>query len=206
MGRMVKPVENIAMQQTPPPESALSLTRRVAAGDETAARVLVSRLMNRVYRTCEYLANGSDGADLAQVALMEIVRSAGGFREESSLEYWADRITVRCAAKVFAKRDRRRRIRDAFFVPSPVQADLERQAALGQVRARLQHHLSALPEKQRIVVVLHYLHEYDVPEISALLDERTNTVRSRLSRGLSRLRQRILADRGLKEWIREGKG
>lgn len=121
------------------------------------------------------------------------------------MEYWADRVTVRTAAKVFAKRDRRRRIRDAFFVPEHEPTDTERQAALGQVRVRLRHHLLALPEKQRIVVVLHYLHEYDVPEIAELIGERLNTVRSRLSRGLVRLRQRILADRGLKDWIREGK-
>jgi RNA polymerase sigma-70 factor (ECF subfamily) len=185
--------------------SDLVLTRRTAAGDKAAARKLIYRLMSRVHTTCEYLARGNDGADLAQTALVEIVRSAGSFREESTLEYWADRITVRTAGKIFAKRDRRRRIRETVFVPGPEVIDAEQQTDLYKVRARLTEHLLSLSENQRIVVVLHYLYEYEVSEISDLLGARVNTVRSRLVRGLKRLRPRILQDPGLTEWLRKGK-
>ncbi len=121
------------------------------------------------------------------------------------MEYWADRITVRTAGKVFAKRDRRKRIREAVFVPGPEVIDAERQTDLHKVRVRLTEHLQSLAEKQRIVVVLHYLYEYELSEISDLLGARLNTVRSQLVRGLKRLRPRILQDPGLAEWLREGK-
>ena len=196
---------NTAMPPKSDREPDLALTARVATGDPDASRELIFRVRNRVLDTCDYLVRKNDGADLAQLALMEVVRSAGSFRGESSLEYWVDRVTVQTAAKVFEKRDRRKRIRESTFVPGPESADVEQQAALGQIRRRLQYQLFRLSEKQRIVVVLHYLYDYEVPEMADLLGATLNAVKSRLRKGLFRLRKNILADPCLREWMREGK-
>ena len=70
--------------------------RLVAGGDTHAQRVLAHRLAPRIQRVAHrLLANGADADDAAQIALMEILRSAATYREESSIERWADRIAVR---------------------------------------------------------------------------------------------------------------
>jgi RNA polymerase sigma-70 factor (ECF subfamily) len=61
--------------------------RLVAGGDTHAQRVLAHRLAPRIQRVAHrLLANGADADDAAQMALMEILRSAATYREESSIE------------------------------------------------------------------------------------------------------------------------
>ena len=186
-------------------EADLALTRRVAAGEPAAQRELICRVMERIQHTCDYLAGTDDGEDLSQLALIQVVRSAGTFRGESSLLYWVDRVTVRTAAKTFEKHHRRKLLRSSTYVPPLETTDAEGRAALSQVRRRLRRHFADISEKQRVVVVMHYLYEYEIPEIAELLDLKINAVRSRLRKGLKRLRRSILADPCLREWLREGK-
>ncbi len=185
-------------------EDDLALLRDVESGDPAAERTLVVRISGRGTRTCRYLAGDGDAPDLAQLAVLQVVQSAGSFRGECSLEYWVDRVTVRTAAKQFEKRSRRRQLREAHADPDPMVVDVEHQAALGQVRERLAFQFSRLSERQRGAVVLHYLYGYEISEIADLLGARINAVRSRLRKGLTQLRRYILADSCLREWVREG--
>ena len=114
-------------------------------------------------------------------------------------------MTVQTVAKIFEKKKRRKRLRESVSVPGVESVDIEHQAALSQVREQLQYHFSFITEKQRTVVALHYLHDYEVPEIADLLDLKINAVRSRLRKGLKRLRRNILQDPCLRDWIREGR-
>ena len=58
-------------------------------------------------------------------------------------------------------------------------------------RANLLHALSALPPRQRAVVVLRYYEQRSEAEIAAMLGIRIGTVKSTLSRGLVELRERL---------------
>src|SRR5262245_56850771 len=87
----------------------LSLMKRVAAADKHAQRVLAHRLAARVRRISQrLLSNRADADDAAQLALIEILRSAATYRDISTIERWADRITVRTVLR-HAREQRRRR-------------------------------------------------------------------------------------------------
>src|SRR5438067_1839429 len=86
----------------------LSLMRRVASGDKHAQRVLAHRLSGRVRRISQrLLRNAADADDGSQLALIEILRSAGTYKDISSIERWADRITVRTVLR-HAREQRRK--------------------------------------------------------------------------------------------------
>src|SRR5262245_54552910 len=86
----------------------LSLMKRVAAADRHAQRVLAHRLAARVQRISQRLIrNRADADDASQLALIEILRSAGTYRDISTIERWADRITVRTVLR-HAREQRRR--------------------------------------------------------------------------------------------------
>ena len=180
------------------------LTRHAAAGEPAAERALIYRIAARVTKTCRYLVGESDAEDMAQLALMQVIRTADSFRGECSLEYWVDRVTVQTAAKHLEKRSRRRRIRDRVWDPGPETVGVDRQAALKEVRGAILAHFADLSEKQRGAVALHYLYGYELEEIADLLDVRVNAVRSRLRKGLKQLRRRLLSDPRLRDWVREG--
>ena len=89
----------------------LALARAAGRGEAQACRELAERLLRRVRLTVTYLAAGDrDADDLMQVSLIEILRVAGTYRGESSLERWADRIAVRTALRALKQRRRREQI------------------------------------------------------------------------------------------------
>jgi RNA polymerase sigma-70 factor (ECF subfamily) len=191
--------------EIPSRDADAALTRRAARGNEEAQKSLVFRVAGRVNRTCRYLAGDNDASDLAQMAVIQVLRSAGSFRGDCSLDYWVDRVTVRTLAKQFEKRSRRTGLWQTYVEPDPEQIDVEHQAALGQVRCRLAHHFSKISAKQRGAVVLHYLYGYEIAEIADLLGARINAIRSRLRKGLKQLRRSVYTDPCLREWVREGR-
>jgi RNA polymerase sigma-70 factor (ECF subfamily) len=73
---------------------------RVAGSDRAASQAAVQRLHARVQRASRaLLRNESDAKDASQLSLVEIPRSAHAFRDESSLERWADRSATRTAVE-----------------------------------------------------------------------------------------------------------
>lgn len=184
-------------------ESEIDMTRAAAQGDPVARRDLVDALFDQVRRTVSYLAQPTrDAEDLAQLSLIQILRSAGSFRGECSLSYWADRIAVRTAMKQFRKRQRREKLTQEIWEPAPPpRPGVDEDLALQQIRGRLSAMLQKLSEERRTAVVLHHVQGYGISEIAEMTGSPINTVRDRLRVGRRQLRKRILADPGLKDWV-----
>jgi len=182
-----------------PAQSDLALMKLVAGGDAHAQRVLAHRLAPRVRRvTRRLLSNGADADDAAQVALMEILRSAQSYREEASVERWADRIAVRTALR--QAREQRRRgwlfgSRDDGDEPrSPERLDLDAQGTREETPRRLEEYLSELPLARREVLVLKHALGYTTDEIAELVDKPVGTIKDRLVAARKQIRRSILRE------------
>jgi RNA polymerase sigma factor (sigma-70 family) len=131
--------------------------------------------------------------DAAQEAFFDAYRHLGDLREPLAFPSWLRRI-------VFKHCDRRTRrhtppmlsfeeVSDARSKnPSP--ADV---AERNEMRDRLVDALGLLPEKQRAVLVLHYMSGHSLAELSAFLNVPVGTVKKRLHDGREKLRE-ILTD------------
>jgi RNA polymerase sigma-70 factor (ECF subfamily) len=168
-----------------PPVDDVELMARVAGGEAEAQRILVRRLLGRVQRLCRaLLRHAHDAQDAAQVSMLEILQSARGFRGDSSLERWADRITVRSALR--ASRNEKRVQR------TPFEADSERVSApTGEDAVLAQEYLLRVSERQRTVLILRHGFEYSIDEIADLTGISPNTVKDRLLRGRSLMRKML---------------
>ena len=184
--------------------SDLELTRGVAEGDEAALRALVERLLDRVRRMSSYLAgSGPDAEDITQLALIRILRSAASFRGDSTLEFWADRITVHAATKEFEKRSRRSHLfRHWWSAPAPLPG-LEEVEDSRRIRTGLAAALGKLSPDNRTAMVLHYFYGHDVSRAAEIIDVPVNTVRGRLRSGRRHLKRLMFADPLLRQWIAE---
>lgn len=183
-----------------------ALAQAAAQGDRQARSALVNRLMDRVRRTASYMVTPKHEADdLAQVALLEVLHSAGSFRGESSINRWADKITLRVVSQHLRKRSRREGLFTRFF-STPPQRDPENEVALRDARGRIAHHLDGLTPDRRKAFVLHHVLGYSISEISEMTDAPINTVRGRLREGRKQLRKRALSDPSLREWASAGGG
>lgn len=180
----------------------LGLATEAARGDATARRRLAGRLLDRVRRTTAYLAGpGGEAEDLAQVALIKVLTSAGSFRGECTLEFWADRIAVRTVMKSIHKLRRRERLRAAIHDPEPWSPGTDERVARLLLQRRLAAKLQELAPERRAAIVLHHVEGYGVGEIAALTDAPVNTVRDRLRQGRKQLRKKIKADPALRDWV-----
>jgi len=171
------------------PVSALDASVAAAiAGDRRALEVVVTRLLPRLRNLVRYLVRGdSDADDIAQEAMVAVVRGLPGFRGEGALESWADRVVVRetfaCLRRARRARDRIDRGADLSMVPHP-----EGGPDTYAERRRVARLLDDLPDDQRHALVLHHVLGLSVPEIAAEVSAPVETVRSRLRLGMGRLR------------------
>jgi RNA polymerase sigma-70 factor (ECF subfamily) len=161
------------------------MTQRAAAGDANAQRLMVQRLMRRIQRLCGALLRDRDDAkDASQASLLAILRSAGSYRGESSLERWADRIAIRTTL-----RQARERSRTAFSPAGSCPSPLVSATADPSIAAR--QYLARLPETQRTVLILRCGFEYSVDEIAELTQTSPNTVKDRLKRARVTVRRTL---------------
>lgn len=176
-----------------------------ASGYKSAQRQIIDRLLNRVRSTALYMAAGhEDAEDYAQMAIIEILKSAGSYRGESSLESWAQKITVRTVMRQIKKR----RWRGQFMVATDeyegttddsAEMELSRQRALRQVALLF----ADLKPAVRAAMTMKLVFGYSIVEIAQMLDTNEHNVRYRLRVGRQKLRRRIENDPILREWIGE---
>lgn len=182
----------------------LKICRLAADGDEYARRKLMDLLYNRIHRTASYISNNmEDARDIAQNACVEVLLSAGSYRGEASITYWADRVTIQTAAKAYTKKKRRQRLREHFFQPATPVMSTEEQVERAQIRDRLTGYLHSIKFKQREAIVLRYVHGYSNQQVADIVDIPLETARARLKKGRAELKRKVLADPLLAAWVHE---
>lgn len=167
----------------------LDLAQRAAGGSEDALAAVATRLVPRVKNLVRYLTRGDrDVEDLTQIALVEVLRSLGGFAGRCPLEPWADRVVVRQTRKQLARRSNRER-REA---PSLHAVRVAEAPVYGYLARRdLARALDTLSEVQREALVLHHSLGMSVKEVADETGVSFDTAKSRLRLGMAKLRTRM---------------
>jgi RNA polymerase sigma-70 factor (ECF subfamily) len=181
----------IVLAPTPKQRSDVELMAAVAAREPTAQRDALARLGGRVRKVTGLLCRSdADADDAAQQALLAILKSAGGFRVETSLERWAERITVRTTLRASRRERERRNLLERWLAPN--------RPAWGQSPSDEPLGLDALFERlspeRRHAFVLHHALGYTVDEIAELSDTPVGTVKDRLVSARRELRGMLERD------------
>ena len=158
------------------------------SGDRDAAQALLVELAPRIRNLVRYLIRDDvEVDDIAQEAMVSILKNLDQYRGEGSFTAWVDRITARATFKALARRKRRK---EEPLSPEQVEPAHD---AFGEFhsRRRLVTLLDRLPPPQRHVIVLHFVLGMTVVEIGDELDISVETVRSRLRLAKAALRRTI---------------
>jgi RNA polymerase sigma factor (sigma-70 family) len=166
------------------------LARFATQGDAAAFAELVRRHGPMVHATCRrHLGNSEDADDAFQCVFLVLVRRAASIRHGSLLGLWLHTVAVHTARKALALRQRRlRRERQAAADLEPACPPAEPHDWL----PLLDEALRALPEKYRAPLLLCELEGKSRADAAAQLALAEGTLSSRLARGRTLLRQRLL--------------
>lgn len=183
----------------------LLLAQRAHEGDQRALHQLADQVLDRVRSTAYCLAGGDcEFEDYAQQAIIEILKSSGTFRGDSSLESWANQITVRTVIRLLKQRRSRSRVVELRSeLPNMYELTTTAEESVTQKRVsqRLARLLAELKPKYRIAVTLKSILGHSVEEIVSLTETNPHTVDYRLRRGREQLRNKIKKDPILLEWM-----
>lgn len=166
--------------------------RRYRSGDAQAAEALARRATQLALRTAgAVMGDRAEAADVAQDVAVDVLRSLRRLREPEAFDRWVHRITVRHALRRLKRRRNAGRVETPLdLLPEdeqPVAAEFDRDAVLA-ARKALAAAFALLPPKQRLALVLRYVHDLSDAEIAAALGCRTGSVHALLSRGRKALR------------------
>jgi RNA polymerase sigma factor (sigma-70 family) len=180
----------------PPTED--ELVERARGGDGAAFAALVRDHQEIAFRTAYLITrNAADAEDAAQVGLTKAWRALPRFRRGAALRPWLLAIVANEARNRRRAEGRREglalraanELSSGGAAPSP-----EGRALAQEQRAELLAALEALGEDDRLVLSCRYLLELGEEETAQVLSLRRGTVKSRTSRALDRLRDRLGED------------
>ena len=174
------------------------LVRRALARDETAVRTILQANNRRLYRLARgILRNDAEAEDVVQEAYVRAFTHLESFRGDSSLSTWLSRIAMNEAL------GRLRRQRPAVDLdalpPGKLEAEIiqfpfaasedpEKSMAQREIQAIVEHAVDELPEAFRLVFVTRVIEGMNVEETAEILGLKPETVKSRLHRARTMLR------------------
>ena len=180
------------------------LVQQSQAGDTKAMERLILKYQNRIYNvTLKMCGNPDDAAELTQEAFVKVIESINKFQGKSSFYTWLFRIAVNLTLNHCQRTSRtatrsldaeesgqegaaKQYLKD--FLSDDSAAD---PAALAQSRELCElakQSLLKLDEPQRAVIVLRDIEGMNYNDIADVLNIELGTVRSRLSRARSHVR------------------
>lgn len=173
----------------------VALMQRVASGDERAVAELYDRFASLVYKMAfQSMPTRAESEDAVQEIFIRLWRTADRYDpERAALVTWVMLI----ARRQLVDRMRRMRARikpgvldETTPVQEPAPEDSRSQSEREENMKEMMRRIDSLPELQRTVVKRAYLGGQTLRQIGEELNTPLGTVKSALSRALTRLRER----------------
>jgi RNA polymerase sigma-70 factor (ECF subfamily) len=171
------------------------------AGDERAFEQLVEEYSGRVFALCSrFLGDVSGREDLVQEVFVRIVRARDRYEPTARFSTWLYRIVYNLCANW---RDRRREMlsldggrgapseREHGDVADEAVPDPSDGAARGDVADAVRSAVGALPENQRMALILAKYEGLSLAEIAAVMGSSEKAIKSLVHRARENLRARL---------------
>lgn len=172
-------------------DTKLQLVRRAKQGDAEAFAELYKNIYQNLYRFALYmLGNPADAEDVVSDAVTDAWVTIGKLRSEEAFEGWVFRI--------LSNKCRRKR---KEYVNKPIEwkeeiGDLAEEDDLAE-NYHLRKVFGELDDEDRMIIGMHVFGGYTSKEISEMTGINANTVRSRESRALKKMAEKLEGWRAL---------
>jgi len=172
---------------------------KVAEGDEAAFQELIEFHQSAVIGTvAKMLGTASEAEDVAQMVFIRVWKSAARYQPTAKFTTWLFTITRNLVFNEMRRRKRRKETsieegEENFHVT--IADDPSRrpdaEALEGELARKIDEAIQALPEKQRMAVILRRFENAPYEEIGEILDLSLPAVKSLLFRARAQLRENL---------------
>ncbi|MES2220928.1 MAG: RNA polymerase sigma factor [Acidobacteriota bacterium] len=183
--------------------SDAEIMQRAGAGDEAALEFLIAKyrrpIISFMYRMVH---NQAVAEELAQEVFLRVYRARATYRAEARFSTWLYRIASNMAIN-HARDTKYERASGSIFLDQadedtgtkPDVPDLrpiaEQDMLQDERMQRIREHVMALPERQRMAVVMHKYQDMDYKQIGAVLKLSESATKSLLFRAYQTLREKL---------------
>jgi RNA polymerase sigma-70 factor (ECF subfamily) len=185
------------------PTSDAAIMLRVAAGDEASFNFLVQKhhrpMIHFLYRMTR---NQAVAEELAQEVFLRVYRARDSYRAEARFTTWLYRIATNLAVNN-ARDTKHERAAQTIYLDAPDEetgttpdvADdepsVEQKLVTNERMAAIRSHVMALPERQRMAVLMHKYQGMDYRQIGEVLKLSESATKSLLFRAYQTLRDKL---------------
>jgi RNA polymerase sigma-70 factor (ECF subfamily) len=165
------------------------------AGDQDAFALLVQRHQRRVFNLVfRMLQQYEEANEVTQETFLAAWQGLSTFRGDARFSTWLYRIAYNCCLKQLEQRKREKALQVAIqaeHINTEGRGDAEQE--MRERQALVREHLSMLPAKYRIVLVLRHLQEMTYEEMAEILTLPIGTIKTHLFRARNLLKERLMA-------------
>lgn len=168
------------------------LVRRIQRGDMAAFETLFFKYQGHIYRTGLAITRDPGSAEeVLQDCFYKTYLNIMNITGDGSLSPWLHRVAVNLSCNAIKKRRMHTEplddVAEIHFATDPKHSP-EAHAERAELQGTMRDAINALSLKHRLVVTLHYLQDFSLPEIAYILDLPVGTVKSRLHHARKALR------------------
>ena len=173
------------------------LLERASAGDTSAFNELMTQHEQKMYAVAlRMCANREDAQDCLQEAMLRVYRAIAGFKGQSNFSTWLYRITMNTCLDELRRKKKKQNtsldgLLDQGWMPSDEGIGPEKQALMHELRTKMSGAIQELPEEMRLAVVLRDVQGFSYDEVAQMTEVSVGTVKSRISRGREKLREKL---------------
>jgi RNA polymerase sigma-70 factor (ECF subfamily) len=185
------------------PKSDAAIMLRVAEGDEAGFNYLAEKyhrpMIHFLYRM---VGNQAIAEELAQEVFLRVYRARSSYRAEARFTTWLYRIATNLAVN-YARDTRHERTAQTVYLDAPDaetgtapdvaddEPTVEQRLVRDERLAAIRRHVMALPERQRMAVLMHKYQGMDYRQIGEALKLSESATKSLLFRAYQTLRDKL---------------
>lgn len=165
------------------------LVKKAQRGDKNAFITLMEEQKQTMYKVAVgILRNDADAADAMQDTVLSCYENLQSLREPKYFQTWMTRILINHCNRIIAERKKVIPM-DSYLEKENIRNVQESADELLTINEEFLEMLKQLEEKYRIVLLLYYVEEFSIKEISCILQLNENTIKTRLARGRGHFRK-----------------
>lgn len=180
--------------------------KEVKKGDHHAFEEIVLLFQNRIYEHClRLVGNPHEAEELAQEAFIRAYVNIHSYDLKRKFSTWLYRIATNVSI------DRLRKRKPDYYLDATIQGTEklnmysqlaasdyipEEELSARELQGFVHEQILNLPPLYKSIIVLRYLNDFSLKEISEMMDLPVGTIKTRLYRGRELLRKKLLSIKG----------